>query len=121
MMTKNKSEVISVDSRIGKTVFLVGVALAILVALIPQLDLYKNTILWVLVSFGVLVGLLNITPKEETKFLVSVIALLVISNSLSKLPELGWLAGLLSYVDAFVVPAGLLVALKSIWDLARER
>ncbi len=51
---------------IGKTVFLAGVALAILAALIPQLDVYKNTILWVLVSLGFLVGLLNITPKEET-------------------------------------------------------
>lgn len=108
-------------AKIGKIVFLAGVAIAILAALIPQFELYKNTILWFLVCAGFLVGVLNITPKEETRFLVAVVALLVISNSLGKLAELGWLSGLLSYVDAFVVPAGLLVALKSIWDLARER
>ncbi len=109
------------NNSIGKTIFLAGVALAILAALIPQLEVYKNVILWVLVSLGFLVGLLNISPKEEIPFLVAVIALLVVSNSLGKLAELGWLSGLLSYVDAFVVPAGLLVALKSIWDMARER
>ncbi|MEK6857796.1 MAG: hypothetical protein AABX39_04385 [Nanoarchaeota archaeon] len=111
----------STQLAIGKTVFLLGVVLAILAALIPQLDVYKNTILWTLIGAGFLVGLLNITPREETQFLVAVIAILLVSNSLGKLAELGWLSGLLSYVDAFVVPAGLLVALKSVWDLGRKR
>jgi hypothetical protein len=109
------------SNKLGKIVFLFGIALAIIAALVPQLEVYKSTILWLLAGAGFLVGLLNINPKEEIPFLVSVIALLVVSNSLGKLAELGWLSGLLSYVDAFVVPAGLLVALKSIWDLARTK
>lgn len=109
------------QENIGKTVFLVGVGIAILTALIPQLDEYKNIVLWVLVALGFLTALLNITPQESTPFLIAVIALLLVSNSLGKLAELGWFSGMLSNVDAFVVPAGLLVAVKSIWDLARQR
>ena len=60
---------------IGSWAFLIGVILAVVFGLISAGSLNK-TVAMVLVIIGLVVGFLNVTEKESTKFLIASIALL---------------------------------------------
>jgi len=109
--------------KIGGYAFLVGVIIAVLAAFVqmPEVPL-------VLAALGLLVGLLNVTDKEVTKFLLAAIALGFSSASLSPLamtPGIGmYLAMILpifSNIAVFVAPAAFVVALKTIYNLANSK
>ena len=103
-------------SNIGKYAFLGGVALAIVMAFvsIPSGAL-------ILAALGLVVGFLNITSSESQGFLVAAIALMLTATSAGIIPEVG---GVITAVTvnlvAFVAPAALLVALKSLTDSSRD-
>jgi len=100
----------------GHWAFILGVLLAIIAGLIPQLQ--TSTITWILVLLGLIVGFLNVTITETQEFLIAAIALLLISST-GALPVLGTIiAVMLSNIVAFVAPAALIVALKAVYDLA---
>ena len=102
------------ESRIGHWVFLGGFVLAIIAGLVPKLQ--SQTVMWLLVVAGFVVGILNITAKESQEFLVASIALVVAASSaISVLPAL---AVVLKNIVLFVFPAALFVAVKVIWELA---
>jgi hypothetical protein len=106
-------------ANVGKWSFLGGIVLAVLAGFftIP----YIMTILAVL---GLIVGLLDITSKESHKYLMAVVALLVIGTaSLSAFSALGTLYGLAESVItnaiAFIAASGLVVAIKEVMVMGR--
>ena len=108
------------DKKIGHYSFLVAIVLAVLAGLVPTLQV--DWVAWALIALGLIVGFLNISAKETTEFLVATIALMVVGTAgLSGLPTAGTIvANILVYIQAIVVPASLVVALKAIYALAQE-
>ena len=101
----------------GHWIFLLGIAIAIIAGIAAPGD---QTVIWVLAVLGVIVGLLNLTLREEVPFLVAALVLIVAANSLVVLPFIGeWLGSILGYVIAFVAPAAIVVALKELYHFAR--
>jgi len=103
--------------KLGSWAFIVGAALAVVSGLVPTLQA-QSWLLWALVVLGVVVGLLNVTAKETTGFLVAAIALMLTSPAAGTLG--GMVSIMLSNIAVFVAPAALIVALKAIYDLARD-
>lgn len=105
-------------AKLGHWIFLAGIVIAIAAALVGGIS---DTIIWVLALLGLIVGLINVTLKDEVPFLVAVTVLLLVAGSLNVLPYVGVKIGtILAYVTVFVAPAGLIVALKAIYSFARE-
>jgi hypothetical protein len=106
------------DARLGHWAFIVGIVIAIIAGLVPAWQ--TPTITWVLVILGLIVGLLNITAKETVEFLVAAVALMLIGSA-GAIPALGTIVlSILANIVAFVAPAALIVALKSIYELAKK-
>ncbi|MEK6809023.1 MAG: hypothetical protein AABY14_05020, partial [Nanoarchaeota archaeon] len=85
---------------------------------------YTGWAVLLLVVLGLFVGLLNITEKESTSFLIASAALLLIGTAgetLVVIPVIGKsLVGIVKAISVFVVPATIVVALKSIKSLAKD-
>jgi len=102
-------------AKLGDWLFLIGILLAIVFAFITMPGLA-----WVLVVLGLIVGLLNVTAKESTGFLVATVALMFSAGSLNLL-GFAILTKILVNVVIFVAPASLIVALKAIFALASKK
>ena len=102
----------------GSWAFLIWVILAVLFGFIPQ----ASWVPWVLVLLGLIVGLLNITDKEVTPFLTAGIVL-IIASSLggNVLGSVGVLGTVLENMLTLFVPATIIVALKSVFALAKSK
>ena len=101
-----------------------GIAAALAGAIDPSI---AGIIGIVLVILGVVVGFMNIKEKETEAFLVAAIALMVTSAVAGWLtldlviPRLGTLIlSILGYIGVFVAPAAVIVALKSVYALAKK-
>ncbi len=126
-MAKAKSAVSSASGRsalLGSWSFLIGMVLAVLLGL-GLGGAYSSTLLWVLFLLGIVVGLLNITHNETTSFLTSGTILVLVSflgasvvESVS-VPYVA-MANLLKGILTLFVPATIVVALKSVFVLARR-
>ena len=75
-----------------------------------------------LVILGFFVGLINLTAKETTPFLLAAIALMLAGIvNLGLIPVLGTcLRSSLSNIVVFVVPGAIIVGIKTIWKLASD-
>ena len=116
--------------RIAHYAFFVGLIIAILaggwVSLILNGSCSANRIVspralvTTLVVLGLVVGLVNLTTKETTPFLIAALALMLSGIvNLSLIPGIGvCLSSSLSNIVVFVVPAAVIVGLKSVWRLA---
>ncbi len=110
-------------SKLGQWAFIGGIVIALLLALVPQ---WKGQLTLVLVVLGLVVGLLNITEKETTPYLVAAIALLATgsaTDSLKVIPPavLGdYLVSAVQNIAAFVAPGAIVVAVKAIWALSKD-
>ncbi len=104
----------------GSWAFLIGVILAIVVAVLST-PYIQTWMLWVLLVIGLLVGLLNITEKESGSFMMSGTVLIIASalgqGSFSPIPVLSRLLDTLLLV---FVPAIIVVAVRSVFSLARN-
>ena len=101
---------------IGRYAFLGGVALAVLLAFVMVPSGYL-----ILAVLGLIVGFLNITSEETKTFLLATIALMLSATSIGVIPGLGgWLAEIASNLAAFVTPAALVVALKSLLEVTKD-
>ena len=85
-------------------------------------------VLFAMLISGIVVGLTSITRKEVTAFLISTIALLVASaaNVWAGLWYLHpllffWASAILSYIVAFAAPAAVIISLKSVLAMAKEK
>ncbi|MFH1256447.1 MAG: hypothetical protein V1494_04080 [Candidatus Diapherotrites archaeon] len=113
--------------KIGAYAFIAGVILAIIIGIFSSsVAAYAGIIGLILVILGLIVGFANIKDKETTAFLIAAIALMLVgAANLSSLDTvlngLGTaLAGIVLAIQFFVAPAALIIALKSIWSMAKE-
>jgi len=107
---------------IGHYAFFIGALVAVVAGLfrnvIPDVVLVS-----VLVLLGLVVGLLNVTMRETTEFLVAAIALMLAGVvNLGIIPVVGlYVRSILTNLVVFVVPAAIIVSLRAIWVLAARR
>ena len=112
----------------GEWAFLAGVIIAVLAGLAAT-ALDALTLAWltvVLILLGIVVGLLNITEKQTTPFLIASIALMaggiatfvgLDTINLGTFALGTFVDGILRNIVAFVAPAAIIVALKSVYTL----
>ncbi len=105
---------------VGNWAFTIALLAAVVAGILEPAG--NATISWILVILGLLIGLLNITAKEVSVFLISALALVLMANNLSILPALGSiLQAILVNISVFVATAAILVALKAVYALAATR
>lgn len=105
--------------KLGGWAFLIGVILAVILGAIGRVN---DISVWVLVVIGLIVGLINITEKEATPFMMAGAVLVIVSalggNSLSSIRLLG---NIFSALMTLFVPATIVVAIKTVFGYARSR
>ncbi len=103
----------------GQWAFLFGIFLAIIAGIFVPNNL---TITWILVIFGLIVGILNITSREMVPFLVASVALMLSAGVFGTLPFIGVIIkSMLDYIIEFVAPAAAFVSLVVIFTLEETR
>jgi hypothetical protein len=85
-------------------------------------------VMLIMLILGIIIGLTSISTKEVTPFLIATIALIVASaanvwNPLSNVHELlyYWATAILNYIVAFAAPAAVIIAIKSVLAMAKEK
>jgi hypothetical protein len=104
---------------IGFWSFIIGLILAVVAGLLWPAN---STIIVVLVILGIIIGLLNITAKEFTLFLLATIALVVVGNVFAPLTALSLgekLGNILGYIAILVAPAAIIAAIKALWAVGK--
>ncbi len=123
--------------KISHWLFTIFVAIAIVMGLVvgylayngdanlANADAYVTLLLLVL---GIIVGLVTITAKEVTPFLIATIALIVASISNVWLPLhtihdllYQWATYILRYIVAFVAPAAVIIAIKAVFAMEKSK
>ena len=114
---------------IGMWSFTVGVVLALLAGLVPASLGLSGVMTAVLVVLGIIVGFLNVTESETSKFLTASVAVMIalftagsaVKGNIETLGVVGsYLWGVMSNINVFVFPATIVVAIKSIYALAKD-
>ena len=107
--------------QIGHWAFLIGALVAIVGGFLMNV-LGETAVFSALFALGVIVGLLNVTIRETTDFLVATMALILVSAAnLRLIPYFGFiLQNILNTLLFFVVPAAIIVALRAVWVLANR-
>lgn len=116
------------NEKLGSYAFLLGAALVLISSIFSGLVAgMEGIILLALVVLGLVVGVLNISDKEVGKFLVASIALILVgSANLTAANTVVFGLGTIMQtivvnLARFVAPAALVVALKSIFSMAKEK
>jgi hypothetical protein len=85
-------------------------------------------VLLIMLILGLIIGLTSITTKEVIPFLIATIALIVAASAnvwepLGQIHALlAFLAtGILSYIVAFAAPAAVIIAIKEVLTLAKQK
>lgn len=109
---------------VGSWAFIIGVIIALLIGIFAG-AVASTTIVSLLMILGLLVGLLNITGKEAGKFLMASVSLVIVAALsgplLGEIAVIGsFLQGTLSALLWFVVPATIIVALRAIFNAAKN-
>lgn len=105
---------------VGAWAFLIGVIIAVIFGFLS----YATWVGWLLVIVGLIVGLLNINDEEVQPFLMAGVVLVIVSYfgagvfSEAKL-GVAFLTNILSNLLMLFVPATIIVALKSVFGIAR--
>ena len=109
---------------IGSWAFLIGVVLALVVGIVAgsgKVELMTPAITWVLVALGIIIGLLNISGKENSGFLMSGIIMILASifgaNLMSAAPQV---SSILIALMMLFVPAVIVVATKNVFNIAKN-
>ena len=110
---------------IGKWAFLVGLLAAVVIAVMAGTGVPLWAILLLAID-GIIVGVLNVTEDEAPSFLIAAIAFMVsfmvfarlFGEVLGGFPVVGVVFTML---NVFVAPAALIVALKVMFDMARDK
>jgi ATP synthase protein I len=104
-------------AKIGKYAFIIGLVLAVVAALLLQ----ASWVMWVLAVLGLVVGFLNVSKEETRSFLLAAIGLILAATSVQVLPLVGdLLTRIMSNLVVFIAPAVLVVALKSLFETAKD-
>lgn len=107
------------NSKIGAWAFIIGVIIAVILGLSP--DIIGSWGTPILVILGLIIGFLNITGKEAMSFLLATISLIIIAGLGGKaLETTPYIPTVLNSVMVLAMPAGIIVALKAIYTLAKD-
>tara|TARA_Y100000310_G_C20672569_1_gene811128 strand:- start:1828 stop:2151 length:324 start_codon:yes stop_codon:yes gene_type:complete len=105
-------------SVIGSWAFLIGIIVAIVLGIVWEVNTLTAIIL---VIVGLVVGFLNVTEKESQPFLMAGTVLVIVSalgqNVLTIVPIL---SKMLSNILIIFVPATIVVALRSVFGIAKD-
>ena len=120
------------EMNIGEMAFLAGMALAVLLGVGSSFMplSFMPFVMAILACCGLVVGMLNISTKEVYSFLIATVALLAMSTAinpitavLSVMPAgtavVSMIGGFLAALVAFIAPAAFVVAIKSIYNIAK--
>jgi len=115
--------------KLGEYAFLACIFIAIVAGIASSVtDVSAGWIALALVILGVIVGFTTITEKEVTPFLLAAIALTVASSGgwflviNEAVAELGTAINtIVLNITAFVAPAAIILATKSVYELARRK
>lgn len=123
--------------KIARWAFAAFIIIAIIMGLVVGFMSYNNDpnegsvrayVVLILLILGVIVGLVSVTVKEVMPFLVAAIALIVagltnVWEPLSTVHPLlsAWATAILSFIIAFAAPAAVIVAIKAIVVITREK
>ena len=103
---------------LGSWSFLIGVVLAVVFGLIGGLN---QTLTYILVVLGIIIGLLNVGDEEVGPFLMAGAVLVIVSTLgqavVSSVPIFD---NTLRALTVLFVPATIIVALKHVFSLARR-
>jgi hypothetical protein len=110
--------------KIGSWSFLLGVLIAVVAGVISPGGV-TTTITSLLIVLGLISGMLNVTRKETNAFLLATVSLAIVTafggQVLGEVSGIGpYLEGVLASILTFVIPAAIVVALKSIYALAAD-
>lgn len=110
---------------IGPWAYIVGVVVALIAGFFA-----KGSPMWALVIglLGIIVGLLNVTDKEVTLYLVASVALISAGASLISLMDkitvlrsiFDGLSGALGYLVVFTAPAAAVIAIIALYKLSKD-
>jgi len=119
-MSKDNTDLVA---KIGSWAFIIGVVIALLVGIFGSGNAPVATS--VLIVLGLIVGLLNVTGRETTPFLLASVSLVIVASMggtvLSGVAKIGpTLQSVLGAIMTFVIPATIIVALKAIYALAHD-
>ncbi len=111
-MAKKKS-----NNQLGSWAFLLGVVLAVLFTFLSYPE-YT----WILVFLGSVVGLLNITSSEATKFLLAGTALVIVGHFASEaiMTSIEILGNLFANLTVLFATSTIVVAIKTVFDLSNK-
>ena len=111
---------------LGKWAFILGVLFAVVLGLVGASLSFAPWLVSLLIVFGLIVGLLNISGKQSEKFVTASIVLVIASymggasGTLTGVELIGpYLGGIFDAIMLFVIPAVVIVALKEVYDLAQ--
>jgi hypothetical protein len=112
-------------SRLGELAFIAFVIIAILAGLATSINPAGDysIVTGVMIVLGIVVGLLNISEKETTPFLVAAIALLAAGTA--TFGRLGFagsvIDNILQFIGSFVAPAAVIVAIRAVHALGAKK
>lgn len=105
---------------IGSWAFLIGVILAVIFGVIPTVQNSEWAVI-ILFVLGIVIGLLNITAKETQSFLMAGTVLVIVSYFGGEGTNVvSWIGGIFSAMNLLFVPATIVVALKSVFGMAKK-
>ena len=94
----------------------------------PSVADVNGWVLVIMLILGVIIGITSVTTKEVTPFLIATIALIVAASAnvwspLSQIHALldFWATGILSYIVAFAAPAAVIIGVKAVLTIAKEK
>ena len=103
--------------KLGKWAFIVGIVLAVILAVVTDV----TWMYWLLAVLGLVVGFMNVTAEETKGFLIAAIALMLSATSVQAIPLVGRIVTeIMANIVAFIAPAVLVVALKSLFETAKD-
>lgn len=110
-------------STIGAWAFLIGIVVAVTLGVFSSqiIGSIQEVVVWVLIILGIIIGLLNITNKESSGFLLVSATLVIVSYFgrmiLMIIPVLG---NILWALLILFVPTTIIVALKSVFEMTKN-
>lgn len=113
----------SKENLLGAWAFLIGVVLAVIIGLFSSYvePAIGSKVFTLLVVIGIAVGLFNVGDKDSNTFLIASLTLVIVSymgsEALKIIPQVGQI---LNSLLVLFVPATVIVALKSVFSIAKS-
>jgi hypothetical protein len=106
---------------LGGWAFLIGIILAIVFGALSGATGIQETIAIILLIIGIVVGFLNVTDKEIKPFMYAGTILVIVSFfGGSIMGTIGFIKGILDAILYIFVPATIVVAIKSVFSIAKK-